>query len=97
MVDMKTIYSIEGIHDRDIHVYRYLSDRTNKDGICWPGINTIARDLNRSRSTVKRAIRELRLLGLIETQQRYRPNGGKSSLEYTLIRLTTTNKGDLTL
>lgn len=92
MIDVKTLYSIDGINDRDIHVYRYLCDRTNKEGICWPGINTIARDLNRSRSTVKRAIRELRVLGLIETEQRYRPNGGKTSLKYTILRLAAITK-----
>lgn len=92
MLDHRTLYSINGIHDRDIHVYRYLCDRLNEDGICWPGINTIARDLNRSRSTVKRAIRDLEVIGLIKTEQRYRPNGGKSSLKYTVIRLTATKK-----
>lgn len=86
MADFSFIYAIDGIKDRDIVVYRYLDDRANRDGICWPGINTIARDLHRSRSTVKRAINELKGFGLITTKQRYRPNGGKSSLEYHLPR-----------
>ena len=94
MRNIRTLYTIEGINDRDIHVYRYLCDRINKEGICWPGINTIARDLNRSRSTIKRAIRELRALGLIETEQRYRPNGGKTSLKYKVIGLEGFIKGD---
>ncbi len=86
MADISFIYSIDGIGDRARVVYRYLDDRANKDGICWPGINTIAKDLHRSRSTIKRALAELRDAGLITTQQRYRPNGGKSSLRYTLPR-----------
>ena len=86
MIDITFVYSIEGINDRAIVVYRYLNDRANRDGICWPGINTIATDLHRSRSTIKRAIRELRGLGLIQTEQRHRPNGAKSSLEYRLSR-----------
>lgn len=37
----------------------YLYDRADKDGYCFPAINTIARDLSISRSTVKRAIYDL--------------------------------------
>lgn len=86
MVDITFIYSLEGINDRAIIVYRYLNDRANREGICWPGINRIATDLHRSRSTVKRAIRDLKSLGLVQTEQRLRPNGAKSSLEYRLSR-----------
>ena len=31
---------------RAISVYIYLADRANKDGICWPSIPTIAKDLS---------------------------------------------------
>ena len=86
MVNISFLYSLKDINDRAVIVYLYLNDRANKDGICWPGINTIAKDLKRSRSTVKRAIHELRDLDLIQTEQRFRPNGAKSSLEYRLSR-----------
>ncbi len=69
---------------RAVSVYLYLSDRANKAGQCWPAIPTIAQDLHLSVSTVKRALRDLRTAGLIETEQRYRQKGGKSSLLYTL-------------
>ena len=69
---------------RAISVYIYLSDRANKDGVCWPAIPTIAKDLNLSQSTVRRALSDLRKVGLLETEQRYRKSGGKSSLLYTL-------------
>ena len=65
----------------------YLADRTNRQGECWPAISTIARDLKLSPSTVRRALRDLRFLpraGVIESEQRYRDNGGKSSLLYKL-------------
>ena len=69
---------------RAITVYVYLADRANKDGQCWPAIPTIARELKLSPSTVRRALHDLRKEGLLETQQRYRPKGGKSSLLYQL-------------
>ena len=65
-------------------VYIYLSDRANKQGECWPAIPTIASELKLSESTVRRALRDLRKAGLVTTKQRYRTNGGKSSLCFTL-------------
>lgn len=69
---------------RAVSVYIYLYDRTNKDGECWPAIPTIATDLKLSQSTVRRALRDLRKEGLLETEQRYREKGGKSSLLYKI-------------
>lgn len=77
------IYRSELPH-RAVSVYTYLSDRANKDGECWPAIPTIARELKLSQSTVRRALQDLRKAGLLETEQRYRKHGGKSSLLYTL-------------
>ena len=71
---------------RAIAVYIYLADRANKDRECWPAIPTIARELKLSQSTVRRALQDLRKEGLLETKQRYRDNGGKSSLLYILRR-----------
>lgn len=69
---------------RAISVYIYLFDRANKDGECWPAIPTIAAELKLSQSTVRRALRDLRKEGLLETEQRYREKGGKSSLLYKI-------------
>ncbi len=63
-------------------VYFYLSDRADQEGYCFPAINTIARELSISRSTVKRAIQDLERYGYLEKTQRYRKNGGKSTLLY---------------
>lgn len=65
-------------------VYIYLADRANKDGECWPAIPTIACELKLSQSTVRRVLQDLRKAGLLETKQRYRKHGGKSSLLYML-------------
>ncbi len=72
---------------RAVSVYIYLFDRTNKDGECWPAIPTIARDLKLSESTVRRALHDLRREGLVESEQRYREKGGKSSLLFKLRML----------
>lgn len=69
---------------RAVSVYLYLSDRANKNGECWPAIPTIAVELKLSQSTVRRALRDLRKSGFVTTEQRYRPNGGKSSLCYKI-------------
>ena len=69
---------------RAVAVYIYLADRTNENNECWPAIPTIAADLKYSPSTVRRGIRDLKKAGLIETEQRYRKKGGKSSLLFRL-------------
>ncbi len=79
------IYQRELPH-RAVSVYTYLYDRANKDGECWPAIPTIAADLKLSQSTVRRALRDLRKEGLLETEQRYRTKGGKSSLLFKIQR-----------
>ena len=87
MADHSFLYDNDEILSRDISVYIYLEERTNKDGKRWPSIPTIAKDLKCSRSTVERAIRDLRNLGFVETKQRYRFNGSCSSLEFKLPRI----------
>ena len=71
---------------RAVSVYVYLYDRANKDGECWPSITTIATELKLSQSTVRRALQDLRKANLVETEQRRRKNGAKSSLLYKLKR-----------
>ena len=77
------LYRTELPH-RAVAVYIYLADRTDKSGECWPAIPTIATDLKLSPSTVRRGIRDLKKAGFIETEQRYRKKGGKSSLLFRL-------------
>ena len=77
------LYRTELPH-RAVAVYIYLADRTNENNECWPAIPTIATDLKLSPSTVRRGIRDLKKEGLLETEQQYRKNGGKSSLLFRL-------------
>ena len=63
------LYESEISH-RAVAVYLYLAERANKQGECWPSIPTIAEDLKKA--------------GLLKTEQRFRQNGGKSSLCYKI-------------
>ena len=84
MSNLDYLYKIDLPH-RAFTVYRYLLDRANKDGECWPSVNKIAGEKKLSPATVRRAIKDLKKVGLIETKQRYREHGGKSSLLYKMF------------
>ena len=66
-------------------VYIYLRDRMDKEKKAWAGLNTIAKDLSLSRSTVKRAIKDLEKAGLIRKEPHYRENGSATSNRYYLL------------
>ena len=83
MHDFTKLYRMDLPH-RAISVYIYLADRANKDGICWPSIPTISKDLKLSESTVRRALNDLRTVGAVETRKRYRENGGYTSILFAL-------------
>ena len=84
MSDFNFIYAEEHLSHREKAVYIYLRDRADASGVCWPGIKTIARDMNLSRSTVKRALTDLEQHGYLAKLPRYRPNGSNTSNLYTL-------------
>ena len=80
-----SIYSDDSLPHRAKAVYMYLEDRMDSQRQCWPGIRRIASDLRLSRSTVKRALRELEKSGYIHKMRRKRRNGGWTSNLYTLL------------
>ena len=85
MSQYRKIYDVTNLPSRAKFVYRYLQDRADKDGTCYPGIKTIARDTSLSVSSVKRGIADLVAFGAITTEQRWRENGGRSSLLFTIL------------
>ncbi|WP_143321102.1 helix-turn-helix domain-containing protein [Clostridium sp. HBUAS56010] len=85
MAYFTSVYNSELPH-RAKTVYMYLHDRADRDGKCYPAIGTIARELNLSKSTVKRALLDLEKSGFIQREQRWRENGGKSSNLYFLSK-----------
>ena len=78
------LYQDRELSHRAIAVYLYLEDRANENGECWPSLNKMASELKLSRSTIRRALKDLREVKLVTTRQRYRANGGKSSLCYKI-------------
>jgi len=74
-----------GLSHRARVVYMYLKDRADSEGRCWPGIRTIAAELDLSRSTVKRALDDLYKAGLVTKEHRWRENGSLSSNLYRLL------------
>lgn len=83
-----SIYASE-LPPRAVNVYRYLKDRANKQNQCFPSMNTIARDLHISNSTVKRALKDLEKAGFITRENRFRKYNqktyGKTSNLYTIL------------
>ena len=77
----ESIYT-SGLSHRARTVYMYLKDRSDKEGRCWPGIRTIARDLGLSVSTVKRALDDLCREELVVKEKRWRENGSLTSNLY---------------
>ena len=63
-----------------------FSDRQGDKRESWPAINTMARDLSISRSTVKRALADLERLGYIKKESAFRSNRAQSSNRYKIIR-----------
>ena len=84
MAYYESVYNDEELSHRAKLVYIYLKDHADKDGTCWPGINTIAAGVSLSRSTVKRVLRELMQVGLIEKDHRWRENGSLTSNLYRI-------------
>ena len=78
------LYRMELPHRAKL-VYLYLYDRQDKEKKAWPGLNTIAKDLSLSRSTVKRAIRDLEKAELIRKEPHFRDNGSATSNRYYLL------------
>ena len=84
MAYFQNIYHSE-LNHRARAVYMYLKDHADKQGRCWPGIRTIAAELDMSHSTVKRALDDLCKEGLISKEPRWRENGSYTSNLYKIL------------
>ena len=80
-----SIYSSDLPHRARV-VYMYLKDRSNREGVCWPSIKTIARELKLSRATVCRALDDLCKAGFLVKDKRWRENGGRRTSNLYKIR-----------
>ncbi len=80
---LEKIYKDE-LPSRAISLYRYLLDRQGKNNACWPSIKTISLHTKMSRSTVKRAIKDLLQAGYLEVEYRRRENCATTTSYYKL-------------
>lgn len=82
------------VSDNALRVYSALYRFADKDdGTCWPSIATIGAKCNKSSSSVKRAIKELKELGAIEVKERYLEDQGQTSNLY-LLKMNPAFKSD---
>lgn len=63
---------------------RHLVDRYGKDGLIFPSIRTLARELCVSMSSVHRWLNELTAMKLVARTARFRGDGGRTSNLYAL-------------
>ncbi|MDR1629506.1 MAG: helix-turn-helix domain-containing protein [Oscillospiraceae bacterium] len=80
------IYTDDRLPNRAKLVYIYLYDRMDDEKKTWPGINRIGSDLSLSRSTVKRAIKDLVKAGYVRKEAAYRKNGSATSNRYFIVK-----------
>ena len=63
--------------------FLYQMDLPHRD------VSIIAKEIKLSQATIRRAIKDLRSAGLVETTQRYRTKGGTSTL---LFKISSNDK-----
>ena len=77
-----------GVPVEAIPTYCALADHANnKNGLCWPKMQTLARILGRSARTVQRHMHTLRELGLVEFVSRRRFKGRFGSYLYRVLAI----------
>ena len=79
------LYRNDELPNRAKLVYIYLYDRRDVVGKAWPSVKRIAKDLSISEKTVRRAIQDLEIAGLIRKEYAYRQNGSHTSNRYYLL------------
>ena len=75
---------IKNLSDNATAVYYYLKTRTKRNGECCPSVRKIAKDLNISRNTAFRVIKELEIAGLLTRENRHQKHGGQCSNLYRM-------------
>jgi DNA-binding transcriptional ArsR family regulator len=63
-------------------VWAALTDRMGKNGFCWPGMRTVAKDTGLGLRTVERVIKKLEDAGLLKVERR----GNGQVNHYRLLR-----------
>jgi DNA-binding transcriptional ArsR family regulator len=61
-----------------------LANRADEHGICWPGVKGIATRCSISQDMVRKHLRALRRLGLVNAEPKHRDDGSQTTNLYTL-------------
>ncbi|MEB7741780.1 helix-turn-helix domain-containing protein [Escherichia coli] len=69
-----------GVKGAKLMIMARLADYSNDDGVCYPGVETICRQLGLGESTVRTAISELEVDGWLTRQSRRKGNRNTSNL-----------------
>lgn len=69
-----------GMKLTSVAIMARLADYSNDEGVCWPSIETIARQLGAGESTVRTAIGKLEQDGWLSRQQRRKGNRNASNV-----------------
>ena len=81
---------LAGVPVEAIPTYCALADHANnKNGLCWPKMETLAKILGRSVRTVQRHMHTLKELGLVEFVNRRRHRGRFGSYLYRVLAIPT--------
>ncbi len=83
---IESVYSLD-LTQRATLVVFYLINRADKDGTCFPGVKTIARECNISTRTVQRALNDLEETGFLVRESRFHVQGGQRSSLYHLVAI----------
>ena len=62
-----------------------LADHTDDDGVCWPGISSVAEKTGLSSRTVRRHVANLVRLGLVAVSKQLRGDGSQTANLYHLL------------
>jgi DNA-binding transcriptional ArsR family regulator len=82
---------LAGVPTEAIPTYCALADyANNRNGLCWPKMETLAKTLGRSVRTVQRHLHLLKECGLIEFVERRRQKGRFSSYLYKVVHIVRT-------
>lgn len=80
---IERVYSLK-LTQRATLVAFYLINRADSEGICFPGVKTIAKECNISTRTVQRALNDLEESGFLVRESRFHVQGGQRSNLYYL-------------
>ncbi|EML2487175.1 helix-turn-helix domain-containing protein, partial [Providencia rettgeri] len=69
-----------GLKITSVAIMARLADFSNDDGVCWPSVPTIARQIGAGESTVRTAIKNLEKAGWLSSEKRRKGNRNASNI-----------------